>query len=238
MAKKEDDLLMRIGIGGEETVFKTYVDTLVNGKLAAYKHSPQYGAKQGESLFTYLINGVFVLERLRPLVGLSDEETRVLFSAYTVHDLNKLPLAEGQEVSFNALTSMENVSIALAEVGMEEFFPDYADYLPDIWHLVRAHSGQYNTAGESLVRSFHPYRLSRQRIEQFVPLFRAVDIIDLSHTLEERRHKATFLKRLNEVADIQYELVTHKVTEARGILTNLLHPHLQEEGVSGGFKPF
>lgn len=223
MAKKDDDLLMLIGIGEEESVFKTYVDTLVNGKLAALKHTPQHGAKQGESLFTHLVNGVFVLERLRPLVGLTDEATRVLFAAYTVHDLNKLPLMEGQEVPFNTLASMENVDRALVEWRVEDFFPDYADYLPDIWHLVRAHSRHYSTAAESLDKSFNPYRLGRQLLECLVPLIRAADIIDLSHTLEERRHKAAFLKELNTVTDKQYEFVTHKVVEARGILTNLLH---------------
>jgi len=236
MAKKDNDLLMLIGVGGEESVFKVYVDTLVNGKLATLKHKPQHGAKQGEPLFTHLVNGVFVLERLRSLVGLSDEEVRALFAAYSVHDLNKLPLAEGQDVPFNALASPESVQTALTELEMEKFFADYADYLPDIWHLVRAHSGHYNTAGESLVKSFNPYRLDRQRLERLVPLIRAVDIIDLSHTLGERRHKTTFLKRLNEVTDAQYEFVTHKTSEARGILTNLLHnvivDYLKDKGLT------
>ena len=51
-----------------------------------------------------------------------------------------------------------------------------------------------------------------------------MDVIDLSKTLEERAKKQDFLKEINSLFDnVQYKFVYHKVSEQRGILTNLLH---------------
>lgn len=54
-----------------------------------------------------MLNGVQVLETLRPLLGMTDVETRVIFTAFTVHDLNKVMDNTG---GFNRLAVAENVA--------------------------------------------------------------------------------------------------------------------------------
>ena len=60
-----------------------------------------------------------------------------------------------------------------------------------------------------------------------------MDVIDLSKTFEERAKKRDFLIELNSVFDdIQYKFVYHKVSEQRGILTNLIHNEIVKYLVS------
>ena len=94
MAKRKseiEDLLFTFGIDSEaDNLFQNYMDKIANRKLRAYQEIIQYGAKAGESLYLHILNGICVLERLRPILNLDDIEVQVIFSAFSVHDLNKL----------------------------------------------------------------------------------------------------------------------------------------------------
>ena len=113
----------------------------------------------------------------------------------------------------------------MTELEIEHFFPEWQDYLKDIEVLVRAHSRFHNTYGEkTLDQRYDPYSLDKDRLLNYlVPIIRAMDVIDLSKTLEERAKKRDFLLEINSISDIQYKFVYHKVSEQRGILTNLIH---------------
>jgi CRISPR-associated protein Csc3 len=221
-----DSLMFKFGIdtGADDQLFRSYVKEIVNGKLRAYQEIIQTGAKAGESLYLHILNGIFVLERLRPILDLDDVEVQILFAAYSVHDINKLPRFQSAKLSFNELATPESISQALAELEMERFFPEYQDYPDEIRVLVRGHSGHYHTYGETLDKNYNPYRLPKNRVETYlVPIIRAIDVIDLSKTLEERAKKADFLKHINSILDkVQYEFVYHKICEQRGILTNVI----------------
>lgn len=94
MSKKQpiDRKHLALLIGkSEPSVFKDYIEQVANNGLLRYKSIIQYGKKAGESLYTHVLNGIFVLEQLRPALELTDMEARVLFAAYTIHDINKLP---------------------------------------------------------------------------------------------------------------------------------------------------
>lgn len=228
MAKQKpegEELLFSLGVYSEaDNLFQTYVEEIANKKLRGYQEIIQYGAKAGESLYLHITNGIFVLERLRPILDVNDLEVQLLFSAFSVHDLNKLQEFQDEKRSFNYLANAKNVSAVLTNLEMERFFPEWQDYLKDIEVLVRAHSRHYHTYDETLDLDYDPYLHDRDRLLKYlVPIIRAMDVIDLSKTLEERAKKGDFLKELNRILDVQYQFVYHKVSEQRGILTNLIH---------------
>ena len=228
MAKQKpegEELLFSLGIYSEaDNLFQTYVEEIANKKLRDYQEIIQYGAKAGESLYLHITNGIFVLERLRPILDLDDLEVQLLFSAFSVHDLNKLQEFQDEKRSFNYLANAKNVSAVLTNLEMERFFPEWHDYLKDIEVLVRAHSRHYHTYDETLDQTYDPYSHDKDRLLNYlVPIIRAMDVIDLSKTLEERAKKVDFLRELNQILDVQYQFVYHKVSEQRGILTNLIH---------------
>ncbi len=216
------DILFALGYDDPDSIIGSYIRHVANGGLSAYKTVFQWGKKAGEPVYVHFLNGVFTAERLRPLLGLNDIEAQVLYSAYSVHDVNKL--VENARKSFNALAVKETVQAELERIGIPDFFPEYQDYLEDITWLVRYHSGHYSTAAEGLIPALNLYRLDRDRVQKVLgPLMRALDVLELSATLEERTHKTQFLLKLNEISDTQYTFVTHQVTEQRGLLTNLIH---------------
>ena len=237
MAKRRseiEDLLFTFGIDSDMgNLFQNYMDKIANRKLRTYQEIIQYGAKAGESLYLHILNGICVLERLRPILDLDDIEVQVLFSAFSVHDLNKLEEFQDQKRSFNYLANAENIRAVLTKLEMEHFFPEWQDYLKDIEVLVRAHSRFHNTYGETLDQRYDPYSLDKDRLLNYlVPIIRAIDVIDLSKTLEERPKKRDFLLEINSICDIQYKFVYHKVSEQRGILTNLIHNEIVKYLVS------
>ncbi|MCW3052302.1 MAG: hypothetical protein JWN14_1472, partial [Chthonomonadales bacterium] len=218
-------------------IYSEYIEGVANRSLQKYKlviH--ERGSKEGEPLFTHVMSGIGVLTRLAApeIMDLSDTELRILLSAFTVHDINKIKLFDDDKLPFNKLASLENVAAALEDIEIGAFFPEWKDYLGDITMLVRAHSSQNNTVGEILIRTHDRTRLDREAVNRLVPLIRAADIADLSQSLEERIHKAKVLKRLHEVSTHQYAFATHRIAEQRGLLTNILHravqDHLSERG--------
>ncbi len=228
MAKQKregEELLFLLGVYSEaDNLFQTYVEEIANKKLRGYQEIIQYGAKAGESLYLHITNGIFVLERLRPILDLDDLEVQLLFSAFSIHDLNKLQEFQDEKRSFNYLANEKNVSAVLTTLEMERFFPEWQDYLKDIEVLIRAHSRHYHTYDETLDLDYDPYSHDKDRLLNYlVPIIRAMDVIDLSKTLEERAKKVDFLRELNRILDVQYQFVYHKVSEQRGILTNLIH---------------
>ena len=229
MAKQKSNaktFIFSLGFGSDtDDIFRTYVEEIVNGKLREYQEIIQWGAKAGQSLYLHILNGICVLERLRPILDLDDIEVQVLFSAFSVHDLNKLKQFQNEKRSFNYLANAKNVSAALRNLEIERFFPEWQTYLKDIEVLVRAHSRYHNTYDETLDLNYDPYSLEKDRLlEYLVPIIRAMDVVDLSKTLDERAKKQDFLKEINSLFyDVKYKFVYHKVSEQRGILTNLIH---------------
>ena len=218
----------------EPSVFKDYLDHVANRGLMPYKAVLQWGSKAGESLYTHVLNGILVLETLRKPIGLSDTDARVLYTAFTIHDINKVP---GQpEAAFGKLATRDNLAAEVERLELAAFFPDWESYLGDITSLWRGHSGHHHSGGEQLIVRRTPtyYGLGQERVAALVHLMRAADVVDLSHTLEETKLKADFLGHLNaHLADsgqsLQYGLFTHRLTEQRGILSNVIHNGIAAE---------
>ena len=52
---------------------------------------------------------------------------------------------------------------------------------------------------------------------------RAADISDLSKYFEERKFKDKFLLEINSIGARQYRLISHRLGEHRGVLSNIIH---------------
>ncbi|MCA9948909.1 MAG: type I-D CRISPR-associated protein Cas10d/Csc3 [Anaerolineales bacterium] len=222
----------------DKTILSHYLEQVANKSLLAYRNAShlQWGKKQGESLYTHILNGIFILDSLRDILQLPDSEVKILFTAYTVHDINKF---EEQQGSFNSLATQENIASEIERLNLPQFFLEWGDYLADIEGLVRSHGRSTHTSGELLIPNLGPrYRLGRERILALRYLMKATDTLDLSHSLDERKHKGDFLDDFNTYLSesetaAQYEFITHRLTESRGLLSNVLHnaiaAHLQNQ---------
>lgn len=222
-------LALLLGTATEETsdVFRAYLDEVANKSLFEYQEVIHYGGKAGQTLYMHILSGIFLLERLRGVIELSDVEVRVLFTAYTLHDLNKIPGVGVAGSRFSELVTLEEVARQVVRFGLNEFFPEYEEYLVDIQHLIRNHPG-HSMVGMDRLFAFHTARfgLDEERVERVLELLvRAVDVADLLHTLDDKPRKQNeFLFNLNGASEgTQYELVTHRLHEQRGILSNVLH---------------
>ncbi|MBD3216603.1 MAG: type I-D CRISPR-associated protein Cas10d/Csc3 [Candidatus Lokiarchaeota archaeon] len=226
MSEAAEQYLMQLV--SDEPVLKKYLYWADHSQaMAQYKLKFQYGKKAGESLYTHVLNGIFTLETLRPLLEFPDENTeaRILFTAFTVHDINKVL---DEVTAFNKLATEDNIAAEIERLELGLFFPAWRDHLKEVTTLVRGHSGHTGVAGESLIAGRRDYGLGQHRVRALIHLMRAADIIDLSHTLDERNHKATFLSHLNAyLADsgiaAQYVFFRHRLVEQRGVLSNVMH---------------
>ena len=211
----------------EEEIFERYRKHILNDGLLCYKKTIQFsmteGGKAGESLYSHILNGILVLQDLRSIVHLTDEETKVLFTAFTIHDINKVQPTE-QRQSYLDLTKPNIVANEMSKVKLDVFFDGYEPYLNDIISLMQRHSGHNWTGVQALNLKNQPkFKLPMERLDQLVLLMRAADGIDLSHTLEEQRHKEQFLHSINTFSPQQYAFWRHRVAEQRGNLTNIIH---------------
>src|SRR5690606_32117871 len=178
------------------------------------------------------LNGIFLLEAIRELMDLSDVETRLLFTVFTIHDINKDPDYEGQH--FNRIAIPTNFQRQVQKLGLDRFFPEYERYLDEITNLASRHGG--HSGGLSLAARPSSI-LERQELERLLMLIRAVDVVDLSQSLEEPKHKHSFLSYFNGVLDDrQYDFYLHQLVEDRGVLSNIVHnaiiQTLQEQGLT------
>lgn len=223
------ELQLLLGISDDEdAILGSYIEHVADDGLVPCKATIHYsetgGGKAGESLYSHILNGIFVLDELRRLLGLSDSETRVLFTAFTIHDINKMV---NDKAKYKQLATRENVVAKIIELQLDHFFPGYDAYLDDILSLMKQHSA-HQWEGMEMLDLRRSYRLG-DKLKQLVFLMRAADGIDLSHTLDEQRHKTSFLFQLNSASDTQYTFFTHRVAEQRGSFTNLVHNAVMEE---------
>lgn len=218
--------------GAQGSPLEDFLKRVANEHLVTFKSGRylQYGNKGGQSLYAHLLDGIFVLDQLASLFQLPDHEVRVLFTAYTVHDINKL-LENSQGMNRDATS--EQIAGQIARLGLDQFFPQVAEYLADITTLARGHGAHSPVHGETLiVRNTTQYGLGLDRVLKLLKLIQAVDILNLSHTFDEENHKTSFLSHLNTFAldyEVQYAFFAHRLDESRGSLTNILHNTISAE---------
>lgn len=224
-------LLGHRNLGGFNLLNDYYEKVISNPKFERYKKIIQFGAKNGQSLAMHVENMIGVMDSIKNIFHLSTIEQKVLMTAITIHDINKVPDYNDRKSYLDIISEKDkegnyiNLITECELIGINDFFPEYRDYLNDIREIIGRHSGFLNSFGDNLINKNNG-KLERDSIEKLVLFIRAVDGLELSKTLYEKEKKRQFLNNVNIVArkyGKQYEIVTHRIVDDRGILTNFIH---------------
>jgi CRISPR-associated protein Csc3 len=213
----------------ETSITNEYYEKIAKDKLQHYKNIVQYGMKEGQTLYSHVINMIGVLDAVKDILDLNENELKTLMVGVTIHDINKLP--EYKDKSYLSITSQKNkrgeyVNLLneCKKLSVKEFFKDYKEYIEDIRQIINRHSAHLCSSSEGLFCK--DYNLEEDRIELLVEIIRALDIIDLSKSIDEKEKKRQFLGYINSATSRkgkQYKIVTHNINEDRGVLTNICH---------------
>ena len=216
-----EELLLTL-LNKKKPIIEHYLETVAQGSLQKYRAAVQTGIREGHDLYSHLIRGALLLHSLGSLFQFSDEELRLLMAAFSIHDLNKLSEPSGKSLRKLAddQTFFEQV---IHDSRVAEFLPEWQDFFVDLKQLVLGHGGHTTVAGERLLARIAGSRLDKNRLEALTFLMRAGDISDLSERFEERRFKDKFLLEINSIGTRQYRLISHRLGEHRGVLSNIIH---------------
>lgn len=227
----KEKLRLRLASLKETSIFNDYYEKIVDKNLKKYKNIVQYGMKKNQTLYSHVLNMIGVLEEIKDILRLNDLELKVLITAITIHDINKIGEHEGMGylkiISKESKSGQyENIVNECKKLGILEFFPEYMEYINDIRAIIGQHSAHTESFTEGLFCKGENYKLQDSNIERLVFIIRALDIIDLSKNIDEKEKKRQFLVNLNNATKYfnkTYKMITHKISEDRGILTNLCH---------------
>ena len=216
-----DELLLMLN-DQQQPLVDHYLETVARGGLRKYRATTQTGIRQGHDLYSHLVHGGLLAHSLGALFGLPDEDICLLMSAFSIHDLNKLYEPGGKSLRKLAddRAFFEQV---IQDSGVAKFLPDWQAHFADLKQLVLGHGAHTTVAGERLLARIDGSRLSKERLNELTHLMRAVDISDIDESFTERKFKDKFLLEINSVGARQYRLISHRLGEHRGVLSNLIH---------------
>src|SRR5947207_14966964 len=121
----------------------TYYKQVDNGPMKDYRWIIQGGNKQGQNYYIHVLDGINVFHKLRVanVVEINDLEERLLFTAYTVHDINKIPRYGGRQVklSYIDIATHKNIKAELEYIDSQQFFQECENYEEDIRLVMHLH---------------------------------------------------------------------------------------------------
>ncbi len=225
-------------------VLEDYLKYIVNRKLQLYK---QYihtsGDKQGQSLYSHVLDLISFTDRLCPVIGLTDDEMRCVFLALTVHDLNKIPFYGkgngGKDLRYADAATLENIQKELERLEVDEFFRRWREYMLDIKYLAHAHQAAATSTFSMVNQKEIDQTILKARLKGPLKyLMQAADSSDNSHSADHRDPHEVHLRdklliHINAVMsranrEHEYRFIGHRLAELRGIFTNVLHNELVE----------
>lgn len=206
----------------QKPVVDHYLETVARGGLKKYRTTTQTGIRAGHDLYSHLIHGGLLIHSLGTLFGFPDEEIRLLMAAFSIHDLNKLYEPGGKNLRTLA-DDREFFEQVIHDSGVADFLPEWREQFVDLKQLVLGHGAHTTAAGERLLAQIAGSRLSKDRLNELTHLMRAVDISDIDESFTERKFKDKFLLEINSVGAKQFQLISHRLGEHRGVLSNLIH---------------
>lgn len=187
--------------------FQTHFMTILknNDVYNRYKFS-QYSTKSNELYYTHAIKGIYLGTSIFPITKESDIiEYKVFCTSYLIHDLNKIysHIKDRKKVwsrecvkgELEKIDELSNGELSLA-------FPEWNDYLEEIYIAIRGHSYTYNYNLSFLLG----YSLSVEDGNHFdqdtmmyiIKVMQCVDLSDLIISSSENEIEVEFLDKNDE----------------------------------------
>jgi CRISPR-associated protein Csc3 len=201
-----------------------------------------------QSLVTHILNGLFaglrLAERLPEDRALTGTEKRLWVMGYIVHDYTKV---YGIQVEASDVATIRQVIDRLGEMlGFDGYLANWRDYLDDVVFLAQ---NTQTVAGANLnLRAFSGMRTHARRLELLRLLSSCADILvhmsspaDVAERGADDRDRATNLRTKLTVlfgAGGAPRLVYHRLTEVRGLLSNLINNTAMAQLEAQGCEPY
>ncbi|MCL6560560.1 MAG: SurA N-terminal domain-containing protein [Firmicutes bacterium] len=190
-------------------------------RISPWENIVMRGIRSGRTLKEHVFSGVFCIYGIKDLLGLGEEHVRLLMSAFTIHDLNKLA-QDG--ISLGRLTDDHKwMKKLISQVGIDRFFIRWEEFYFDLLTLIRFHSGHYNLLGHDFFAVKKKTLLEPGELEKLAHIMKMVDVLDLSVDFAEDDFKKTALFHLNAASARQYRWLYHRLAEHRGVFSNIIH---------------
>lgn len=208
----------------------------------------RFSQKNDQSMVTHILNGIFaamrVAEKLPPVKALNDLEKRLWLLGYVTHDYTKV---YGIKVAAGNLPLIRQAIVCLGEkLNFADFLPDWQDYLDDIVFL--AQNTQTVEGANLNMREFTGLKTHPRRLEVMRELASYADILvhitspaDVAERGADGRDRTTNLNTKLKMlfgADKAPRLAYHRLTEVRGLISNLINNAMMKVAEEQGYEPY
>ena len=230
--------LMKEAIPADDHVLQDYVKivgprvqkeyTLRSAKGSSVK---KYAHNADQSMLTHVLNGIFpTLQIVRGSEGpLSNIEKQLYLIAYTLHDLDKLVNVRDLSVANDEKRSefYDYLNDWVERLHFDKFCPEYDMYREDIGYLILNTQVKYGADlnpqnfDRQLPSNRHPFLQKMCRCSDLIAYF--------------MKNPASFLERqdiqesLTHLSRGKFVFAYHKVSENRGMLTNVINNAVLEK---------
>jgi CRISPR-associated protein Csc3 len=208
----------------------------------------RFSEKHDQSMVTHILNGVFagmrIAEKLPPGKALNDLEKRLWLLGYVVHDYTKV---YGIKVSAGDLPVIRQAITCLGDtLNFSAFLSEWKDYLDDIAFL--AQNTQTVEGANLNVREFTGLKTHLRRLEVMRMLSSYADVLvhitspaDVAQRGADNRDRSTNLREKLTIlfgAGKAPRLAYHRLTEVRGLISNLINNAVMETLKAQGYESY
>lgn len=202
-----------------------------------------------QSMATHLLNGIFAAFRLLAKLpedkSLSELEQKIWILGYIMHDYTKVFGVKVEPANIPAIRAL--IGCLGENLNFEAYLPGWNRYLDDVAFL--AQNTQTREGSNLNRRAFENCKINARQMEVMCKLASITDILvhikspsDVVLPDETGRNTDDTLRRKIDIlfggAELAPKLVYHRLTEVRGLISNLISNAIMAEMQEKGCEPF
>ena len=208
----------------------------------------RFAERHDQSMVTHILNGAFagmrIAEKLPPAKALNDLEKRLWLLGYVAHDYAKV---YGLTIAAGELSAIRQTVACLGDrLEFEGLITGWKEYLDDVVFL--AQNTQTVEGANLSLRDFAGLRTHPRRLEVLRLLSSYADILvhvtspsEVTTRGADGRDRATNLREKLEIlfgAGQAPRLAYHRLTEVRGLLSNIINNAAMAALSASGYEPY